>query len=246
MLRWRGFALAGEGWFREGRGMEKANVQELVMERYPALEALRGVVRHGFVGRVPGVAGGYDKAGVLAALAPWHALAVREMVGGEGRVVTAEQVHGAEVAVVGSGGGRHVAGVDGLITAEAGVVLGIHVADCAPVWVVEPERRVLAVLHSGRKSTEGNIIGRAIEVMAERFGGDPGRMVVQIGPSIRPPWFEMDIPERIRADALAAGVDASRVHDCGVCTHAADPQRYYSYRREKGCTGRMLALGVLC
>jgi copper oxidase (laccase) domain-containing protein len=226
--------------------METGHGERVQVERYAALEALGGVMRHGFVGRVKGVGVGYDKAGVLAELAPWHGAVVRGMGYEEGAVVTAEQVHGAEVAVVGGGGERHVAGVDGLITAERGVVLGIHVADCAPVWVVDPASRVLAVLHSGRKSTEGNIVGGAIREMVERFGCDPGRMVVQIGPAIRPPWFEMDIPARIREDAVAAGVDAAVVHDCGICTHASDPERYYSYRREKGCTGRMVALGVLC
>lgn len=226
--------------------METGSGERIEVERYAALEALGGVMRHGFVGRVRGVGVGYDKAGVLAELAPWHGAVVREMGYGEGALVTAEQVHGAEVAVVGAGGARQVAGVDGLITAESGVVLGIHVADCAPVWVVDPGNRVLAVLHSGRKSTEGNIVGRAIREMVGRFGCEAARMVVQIGPAIRPPWFEMDIPGRIREDAVAAGVDAAAVHDCGICTHASDPERYYSHRREKGCTGRMLALGVLC
>jgi len=226
--------------------METGDGVRVPVERYAALEALGGVVRHGFVGRVKGVGVGYDKAAVLAELAPWHEAAVRALGYGEGSVVTAEQVHGAEVAVVGAGGVRQVAGVDGLITCERGVVLGIHVADCAPVWVVDPAKRVLAVLHSGRKSTEGNIVGRAIREMVERFGCDPRGMVVQIGPAIRPPWFEMDIPARIRDDAMAAGVAEAGVHDCRICTHASDPERYYSYRREKGCTGRMLALGVLC
>jgi copper oxidase (laccase) domain-containing protein len=46
----------------------------------------------------------------------------------------------------------------------------------------------------------------------------------------------------ILADAVAAGVRAERVADCGICTYASPASLYYSYRREKGCTGRMVAL----
>jgi copper oxidase (laccase) domain-containing protein len=78
--------------------------------------------------------------------------------------------------------------------------------------------------------------------MRDRFGCEPGDLRVMIGPAIRPPWFEVDIPAMILADAVAAGVRAERVADCGICTHASAESLYYSYRREKGCTGRMVAL----
>jgi copper oxidase (laccase) domain-containing protein len=45
----------------------------------------------------------------------------------------------------------------------------------------------------------------------------------------------------IRADAERAGVPADRIRDDGICT-ASDLGRFYSYRMEKGRTGRMLAL----
>ncbi len=226
----------------EGMEPDERVISAGLVERYAPLGAERGWLAHGLVRRVPGVAVGYDKGEVLAGLQPWHDAAVRALGFDAGMVYGAEQVHGAEVAVIEEGSPRWTAGVDGLITDVVGVVLAIHVADCAPVWVVDPVRRVHAVLHSGRKSTEGNITGRAIAVMRDRFGCEPGDLRVMIGPAIRPPWFEVDIPAVILADAVAAGVRAERVADCGICTHASPESLYYSYRREKGCTGRMVAL----
>jgi len=118
----------------------------------------------------------------------------------------------------------------------------VYVADCCAVYVVEPEKRVIALLHSGRKGSELGITAAAIERMRAEFGCDPAKMVVQLSPCIRPPHFEIDFTALIRRDCEAAGV--RQFFDCGTCT-GANVDRYYSYRIEKGKTGRMLALLAL-
>jgi hypothetical protein len=75
--------------------------------------------------------------------------------------------------------------------------------------------------------------------MKERFGSNPTNMIVQLSPCIRPPHYEIDFAEEILQQCRALGV--KEIHDSGVCT-ACDLGRYYSYRAEKGKTGRMLAL----
>ncbi|MFT5470790.1 MAG: copper oxidase (laccase) domain-containing protein, partial [Verrucomicrobiales bacterium] len=60
-------------------------------------------------------------------------------------------------------------------------------------------------------------------------------------PCIRPPAYEIDFAAQIRLDCLAAGIPDSQFHDDGQCT-SRDLEKYYSYRVEKGKTGRMLAL----
>jgi copper oxidase (laccase) domain-containing protein len=65
---------------------------------------------------------------------------------------------------------------------------------------------------------------------------------VQLSPCIRPPHYEIDFAAEIVRQCRAAGVN--HVHDCNICT-ACDLARYYSYRVEKGKTGRMLALLAL-
>jgi copper oxidase (laccase) domain-containing protein len=93
-------------------------------------------------------------------------------------------------------------------------------------------------MHSGKKGTELGIVAKAITAMAAHFGSRASDLTVQLSPCIRPPHYEIDFAAEIVRQCREAGVAA--VHDGGVCT-ACDLQRYYSYRAEKGRTGRMLA-----
>ena len=78
--------------------------------------------------------------------------------------------------------------------------------------------------------------------MGEQFGSHAADLVVQLSPCIRPPHYETDFAREIGRQCRDLGVRA--VHDSGVCT-ACDLDRYYSYRAEKGRTGRMLAFLAL-
>ena len=208
----------------------------------------------GFVGRVPGVVVTRDKWETLGFLEPHHVHEVERLGFGWEDLWRAEQVHGAELAVVpGAGedkrvanplsilGDRIVAGVDGLLTGTAGVLLGIYVADCAAVYLVDRRTGAAGLLHSGRAGTERGIVPRALERMAAEFGTQPEEVVAAVSPCIRPPRYEVDIAGEIGRQLRVAGVPADQVTDSGVCTGAAVAD-YYSYRVEKGKTGRMLAM----
>jgi Uncharacterized conserved protein len=97
-------------------------------------------------------------------------------------------------------------------------------------------------VHSGRKGTELGVVTNAIRQMIERFGSDPANMVVQLSPCIRPPHYEINFAAAIIQQCRA--LDVQHIHDSGTCT-ACDLDRYYSYRAEKGKTGRMLAVIAL-
>ena len=211
------------------------------LETFPALTAHAAIAAHGFVRRVAEVDVSGSKAEVVERLAPWHMGAVAALSFSRENYFTAEQVHGAEVAMISAGSPRHTRGVDGLMTNVPGLMLGIHVADCGPVFVLDPVRRVVALLHSGKHGTARNIAGRAVRMLGEHFGSEPADLVVQLGPCIRVPRYEVDFAAEILASCRAAGVPAAQVHDCGTCT-ALHPELYYSYRREMGRTGRLLAL----
>lgn len=216
------------------------NIAPLI-ECFPALTVRADIAAHGFVRRVPGVDMSQSKAEVVERLAPWHGAAVEALGFATENFFTAEQVHGADVAVIFPDSPRHTSGVDGLMTNVPGLMLGIHVADCGPVFILDPVRRAVALLHSGKKGTEQDISGHAIHLMAERYGSQPDDLIVQLGPCIRVPQYEVDFASQILASCRAAGVPAGQVHDCRTCT-ALDPERYYSYRRDQGKTGRLLAL----
>jgi len=210
-------------------------------ELFPALTAIP-CIRHAFCGRVPGVDVNVDRAAALERLAERHG-AVRETLGlAEKTFVIGEQVHGRELAVVDARSPAPVGEVDGLLTADPRVCLGIYVADCCAVYLVDPKKRVIGLLHSGRKGSELGITAAAIERLRGEFGCDPADIRVQLSPCIRPPKYEVDFAALIRRDCEAAGV--REVFDCGVCT-GANVDRYYSYRVERGRTGRMLALLAL-
>jgi polyphenol oxidase len=209
-------------------------------ETFPALSGLPIV--HAFTGRVPGLEVKTDRETALGRLDVYHDGTRRSLGLGNRHYRTARQVHGAGVAVVDAHSRECAPDVDALVTASPDVCLGIYVADCGPVFVVDPVRRVIGAAHSGRKGTDAGVVAETIERMAQAFGSRPEDLVVQLGPCIRPPLYEVDFAASIVKQAREAGV--REVHDCGTCT-GAHLERYYSYRIEKGQTGRMLALLAL-
>ncbi|MDX6766948.1 MAG: polyphenol oxidase family protein [Candidatus Methylacidiphilales bacterium] len=153
--------------------------------------------------------------------------------------VQAEQVHGAESSVCGViQADSVIPGVDGLITDVPNLTLIIRVADCAPVFLVDPVRKVVGLVHSGRRGTSLNIVPGAIARMVRNCGCDVADLHAVIGPCIRPPHYEVDFAAAIARQARDSGVP--RVSDCGLNT-AADLKRFYSYRVEQGQTGRHFA-----
>jgi hypothetical protein len=108
-------------------------------------------------------------------------------------LVTAEQVHGAQVADVGSadagrgafadGGARSVEGVDALVTTETGVPLMLCFADCVPIVLVSPGPGV-AVVHAGWRGALAGIAGTSTLALAASSGVPPGRISAYIGPHI--------------------------------------------------------------
>ena len=218
---------------------------EVPFDQFPALSAL-GICRHVFTERIPGidrVPAGHDKAEVRQRLdvAHWE---IRKAIGvGDWPLFTAQQIHGNKIAVVDgcSHGplGHEFPGCDGLITNQRGIALGIYVADCCAVYIVDPKTSAVGLVHSGRKGTELGVVTNAIEQMIDRFGSDPANISVQLSPCIRPPHYEIDFAAEIVRQCRAVGV--KEIHDLRICT-ACDLNRYYSYRAEKGKTGRMLAL----
>ena len=181
-----------------------------------------------------------EREAAMARLTPHHLKILQSEGLGGFPLVTAEQVHGNKVSVVGAQPEHAcpLAGADGLATITRGITLGIYVADCAPVWVVARNGTGGALMHSGKKGTELGILPVGIKVLCSLGNLTPSDLLVVIGPCIRPPCYEVDFATEIRRQAQDAGV--TEIHDDLICT-ACHTERYYSYRRECGLTGRMLA-----
>ena len=90
-----------------------------------------------------------------------------------------------------------------------------------------------------KKGTEAGVVGATIRRMREEFGSEPNSMLALLGPCIRPPHYEVNIAGEILRQLEREKV--GKVVDSGLCT-ASDLTRFYSYRAEKGQTGRHFAV----
>ena len=218
---------------------------QLPFEQFPALSAIE-ICRHVFTQRIPGIDVLHDKAEVLKRLDAAHR-EIRNAIGiGDWPLFTSQQVHGNKIAIADSRTrgpvGREFPGCDGLITNQRGIALGVYVADCCAVYIVDRKTPAIGLVHSGRKGTELGVVPNAIREMIDRFSSDPADMIVLLSPCIRRPHYEVDFAAEIISQCRALGV--KEIQDSGTCT-ACNLKRYYSYRAEKGKAGRMLAfLGI--
>jgi copper oxidase (laccase) domain-containing protein len=213
---------------------------QLPIEEFASLANIPNC-RHIFTQRVAGIDVAHDKSEALRRLEAAH-LEIRRALGiADWPLLTAEQIHGNKIAVVDRAirSDKHFATCDGLITNQRGIALGIHVADCCAVYIVDPKMPAIGLVHSGKKGTELAVVTSAIAQMRSGFGSKPSDLIVQLSPCIRPPHYEIDFAAKIIEQARNHGVE--KIYDSGVCT-ACHVDRYYSYRAEKGRTGRMLAL----
>jgi copper oxidase (laccase) domain-containing protein len=222
------------------KALEFVPAKKFPIEQFPAIDA-SGVCRHVFTQRIAGIDVSHDKAEALRRLEAAHR-EIRDAIGvGDWPLLTAQQIHGNNVAIIDTPveSDKHFAGCDGFITNQRRIALGIHVADCCAIYLVDPKTPAVGLVHSGRKGTELGVVTNAITHMVESFGSEPTELIVQLSPCIHPPHYEIDFAAEIIEQCRAQGV--LEIHHSGVCT-ACDLHRYYSYRAEKGKTGRMLAL----
>jgi len=152
---------------------------------------------HGFstlaVGSV-GLKHASDPAPVLRARRAFiHAL---DLDGAE--LTTIGSVHGAGVARVDQPGGS-VDDVDALVTDQRGVTLFATFADCYPIVLWDPEKRVAGLVHAGWRGTQAGVAGAAVRFMQEEYGCRHVR--VGIGPGICGRCYEVGEEVASRFDA---------------------------------------------
>jgi hypothetical protein len=174
------------------------------------------------------------------------------------------QIHGTEIAVVARGG--HYPGFDGFATAKRGLALAISTADCYSVVIYSPPERALAALHVGRRGAGGGIIGRAVDLLRERFRIDPAYAIAVVGPGVCGKCYtvsredalrfpkevrryedgrwHIDLDAFIRRDLAANGIGRRNVFSSRLCT-ACTPSLFYSHRRDGGVTGRHWTIAVI-
>lgn len=115
------------------------------------------------------------------------------------QMVGTVQTHSTNIRrVTGADGGKGIliepdyTDVDGLVTNERGVTLCGYVADCVPLFLVDPVKNAVGLAHSGWRGTASNMAGKMVRCMQEEFGSAPEDLIVAIGPSICQDCYEVD------------------------------------------------------
>ena len=181
-----------------------------------------------------------------------------------------KQVHSAKIRIVKKPQKIILKG-DGLITKEKNVALGIFSADCVPVFLYDPKKEIVGVLHAGWRGTFEKIVSKAISIF-KKLKSDPKDILVYVGPSIcgncyvvekeRAGLFQkkfsdfekkflkfkkgryfLDLRKLNKILLEKEGVLAKNIQISPVCTFSN--KNYFSFRREKGkLKGEMLS--VIC
>ncbi|MEW5798300.1 MAG: peptidoglycan editing factor PgeF [Bacteroidota bacterium] len=152
---------------------------------------------------------------------------------------------------------------DALVTNAKNTFLAVSIADCTPVMLYDPKKKVVAGIHAGWRGTSTKIVENAVRLMRDQYEVDPANIIAFIGPSaggccyevgkevaeLFPPEcttekgsgkFFLDVKKANRLQLLANGVQESHIEvhpDCSIHN-----QLYHSYRRDGTNSGRMLAI----
>jgi hypothetical protein len=238
-----------------------------MIDRSAKLDTVGHGLVHGFTDRNGGVSEG--KFATLNLGAKWGdaPVAVTENLRRVGeaagfdpaRLQLARQVHGRDVVYATQL--RDDTTADALIcTRDDHVVVGVLTADCVPVLLCDRNGTVACAVHSGWRGTVAGIVTAAVEALREHAA--PDQLVAAIGPCIEVGAFEVgpevaaqfdddlvdhsyahphvDLVTAVRRQLHAAGVRPEHVDRVGGCTHAG-ADRWFSYRRDGGGIGQMLA-----
>lgn len=240
----------------------------LIREELRSVAAIDLLVHAEWESTFPGLVSGTTLApsdyGISSAATTWeiserfdalaHALGCRASVVGR-------QVHGARVIVVDSSpvSGVCIAGdADGLASNRTGVLLAVTTADCVPVYLLEPDSRVFAVLHAGWRGALEGIVEQGIRTLEVLSGVVPAELRVHLGPAICGDCYEvgpevlqkfgrpgtgngmLDLRAWLTREALRLGVPAGAITSSSWCTRCS-ADVLHSHRASRGTAGRMAA-----
>jgi len=192
-------------------------------------------------------------------------------------LVTVKQVHGDDILIIDelNEDYSHFLSLeaDAIITNQKGVMIGVCVADCAPILLLDEKNGVIAAVHAGWKGTAARLAAKTVAGMEAMFGSKPADLQAAIGPCISACCYEVDKPVRdafvhngLPWDSCAtqngadkwqldltaanrellreAGLSDSRIQTAGMCV-SCQRELFFSYRRDEGETGRQMGFIML-
>jgi YfiH family protein len=163
---------------------------------------------------------------------------------------------------------------DALLTDRPGILLVVKTADCLPILIVDKNRRAIAAVHCGWKSTSKKLAQKVVQGMEEHYHSDPSSLMVAFGPCIEKDCYEvgedvkrefeergtgknvfsphslhegkycLDIRLANKIQLLGSGVKHSNMSEIKLCTYCETT--LLSYRRSHQIEGRMLSfIGIV-
>jgi len=190
--------------------------------------------------------------------------------------LSVKQVHGTDALVLDRTLGptdQFAGGWDALVTDQPGIMVAVRTADCVPILMHDPKRRVVAAVHAGWRGAVTGIVPKTLDLLKSRFGSCPEHVRISIGPSAGVCCYEVDEPvldrlgqgfpewnkvvrmrERgkahldlkalVKEQARARGVDPKSITTVNLCT-ICHKDLFFSYRREGKVNGTMVsAIGL--
>ena len=189
-------------------------------------------------------------------------------------LVHAQLVHNADVAVVTQADhGRVIPNCDALISNDLGCGLTMNYADCAPIFLYDPQNHAIGLGHAGWQGTVQDVPGEMVRAMQKAFGSDPAQLLGGVGPCISAAVYEVgdNVIEAVQqafpqhtAELLIPQANSPRpnfnlphanrinferagvtqVELPEICT-GSRTDLFFSHRAEKGATGRFAAVVML-
>lgn len=155
---------------------------------------------------------------------------------------------------------------DAMITKKSGIGLAISAADCTPIFIYDPEKSIIAAVHSGWKGTQKQILKKVLSNLDYHFKSGPENLYVYIGPSISQMNYEVGEDVAILFDQkyfllkekkiyldvgranydmlLNFGIPKENIEVSEFCTFK-EAELLHSYRRDGNRSGRMLGVIAL-
>ncbi|MES2796888.1 MAG: peptidoglycan editing factor PgeF [Bacteroidota bacterium] len=178
------------------------------------------------------------------------------------QVVFSHQVHGSEILKVEKSG--DYSGFDAQITNIPAICLAVSIADCTPILIYDSQNKAIGAVHAGWRGTVANILLKTMDAMATEYGTKGENCYAYIGACISKTNFEVgnevaenfnsqfkifdpsknkffvDLKAANKAQLVEFGIPQSQIEVAEYCT-VANNELFFSHRKEKGITGRMLA-----
>jgi YfiH family protein len=159
-------------------------------------------------------------------------------------------------------------GYDAIISNTPQLCIAVSIADCTPILIHDTKNNAVAAIHAGWKGTAAGIVSKTLLKMQQQFNTKGENCLAYIGACIGYDAFEVDddvakyfnesvkkfnannnkfyidLKTENKSQLLQAGLTEKNIEVSGYCT-VSHNNLFFSHRKEKGITGRMMvSIGI--